>query len=126
MDDRLPPDHQCIFPKSDARILWTLNEKFEIKEFKIYEICSSQRAESLFRNCQRVKTHIYSSGNCYSDWKEWTLEDVLLDVFKYIIADKDVLRMIFIQLGKIEEWSLRLSFFNGDYWGIQKKKASDG
>lgn len=121
--DKLPPDHQCVFPKKDALILWTLNDSYEIDELKVYEIVSPQRAKSLTNNCERVKSIIYSSGNCYSDWEEWTLEDILLDIFKYMIADKEVLRRIFIQLGKIQEFSFRLSYFNGDYWGIQKKES---
>ncbi len=116
---KLPLSPQMIFPKKDARIFWTLNEDQKVDNYKVYNIYSPNKAQILYEELSIRKIVTLSSGNCYSDWDEYTLEDCVLEIFKYLIQDQETLKEIFIELGKIEEWSERLSYFNGNFWGVR-------
>ena len=120
MNNKLTNSEQYIFPKKDARIIWTLDKDKMIEQYAVYEVCSDQRLQNLHELFRLKKISDFSSGNCYSDWNEWTLEDCLLCIFKYPVPNYDILKEIYKELGKIEEFSKRLSYFNGNYWGVDR------
>jgi hypothetical protein len=119
MKNKLPPSHQYIFAKKNARILWTLDENQRIDDYKVYDICYAEREEKLSGLLSR-DTCEFSSGNCFSDWDKWILEDCILEIFKWVVLDENILKQIFRELGKIQEFSERLSYFNGNFWDIPR------
>jgi hypothetical protein len=88
--------------KKDARICFLKDDKFRIKDFRVYE-CANQADRDLIRSLIKVPYSDY--GNAHSDWDEWSLQDVILAIFKYPVPTYELVERVFQELYKIEEWS---------------------
>lgn len=132
---RIFSNSPCLtFPKKNARILWCLDKEEKIIDLAVFRIvhqsdfpnyngflhkqeCQIEALEHYYK-----KFKIYTGGQVYSDWEDWSLADVLLMIFKYVVKEKEVLEMIFVELGKIDEFAIQLANFNNNYWNLDHLK----
>lgn len=122
----LPTSQSKIIDKKNALIVWTLDENNCISDYAVYEYNRNQpvheNSNCPFWDLEKERIFPYSSGNCWANWNEWKLEDCLLEIFKYPTNNFEIIDKIFIELGKIYEWSERLSHFNKYYWDLNLEK----
>lgn len=90
------------FPKSQARILFKINDEENSKGL-ISDILVAQ-----FKNPED-NNHLYKEwpqdiGNCIVDWEKWSLSDVLIKIFVFYGVTYECRIKVLLQLSKIEEW----------------------
>ncbi|SRR6266851_899634 len=90
-----------VFKKNDARILFNCVQD-NIIEFIVEKFESPNSKQSLYL------TYTFDFGNCNSNWNELDLADVVTKIFIDYRASKLMIKKIFLELSKIEEWRPKL------------------
>ena len=92
------------FPKKNARIL-SNHKNGKILDLIVEEFESPADKQHLY------KIYHFDFGNCLSDWKDWTFNDVLLKIFVGYEVPTSLRKKILFELSKVEEWRPKLAFW---------------
>jgi hypothetical protein len=112
---KLPQSEQYIIRKKDAYLVWTCDENdYTITDFRVYDMSTDLQKEKRWQSLQK---YIYSDVgmNC-AWWGDMTLLDVLIRLFNAPIKEKGLVKQIWKELGKIQEWTEGLGRSNEYFW----------
>ena len=90
------------FLKKDARVLWNENNSeggnWEFIDLIVEEFCDPIHKQHLH------KKYRFDFGNSLIDWKDWTLQDVLVKLFVFGNIPEKLKKKVILQLSKVQEW----------------------
>lgn len=91
-----------LYNKKDIRILWNVDEKGDVLELVVGEFKKPFFPESLYNRFQ------YNIGNSLCNWSEWTLSDVLINLFVQKKCHNP--KLVVKELLKVKEWEDDLAY----------------
>lgn len=91
------------FLKMEARILFKVDKLGKITDILVARFKKPDENQHLY------KEYSQDIGNCLSEWKTWTLSDVLIQLFIFYEISSNLRIKTLMELSKIYEWRKNLS-----------------